>query len=95
MDFSSNSASPDMLFMGPSSYNFSQQSTGHSNELQPRQFVKLVVLCFGKVGIGFVVDVHPSGQWFGVNIPAFSMEFILMRPSSIVSNAENLFLESR
>ena len=57
--------------------------------------MKLVVLCFGEVGIGSVVDVHPSGQWLGVTIPTFSTEFILMRPSTIVVNAENLFLEPR
>ena len=57
--------------------------------------MKLVVPCFGEVGIGFVVDVHPSGQWLGVTIPAFSAEFILVRPSTIVVNAENLILEPR
>ena len=40
--------------------------------------MKLVVPCFGEVGIGSVVDVHPSGQWLGVTIPPFSAEFILV-----------------
>ena len=57
--------------------------------------MKLVVPCFGEVGIGSVVDVHPSGQWLGVNIPPFSAEFILVRPSTIVVNAETLILEPR
>ena len=57
--------------------------------------MKLVVPCFGEVGIESVVDVHPSGQWLGVTIPAFSAEFILVRPSTIVAIAENLILEPR
>ena len=57
--------------------------------------MKLVVPCFGEVGIGSVVDVHPSGQWLVVTILAFSVEFILVRPSTIVVNAENLILEPR
>ena len=57
--------------------------------------MKLVVPCFGEVGIGSVVDVHSSGQWLGVTIPAFSAEFILVRPLTIMANAENLFLEPR
>ena len=55
--------------------------------------MKLVVPRFGEVGIGSVVDVHPSRQCLGVTIPAFSAEFILVRPSTIVPVAENLFLE--
>ena len=55
--------------------------------------MKLVVPCFGEVGIGSVVDVHPSGQWLGVTIPPFSEEFILVRSSTIVVNAETLILE--
>ena len=55
--------------------------------------MKLVVPCFGEVGIRSVVDVHPSGQWLGVTIPPFSAEFILVRPSTIVVNVENLILE--
>ena len=78
MDSCSNSNGPDMLFMEPSSYNFSQQSIGRSDELQLGQSVKLVVPHFGEVGIGFVVDVHPSEQWHGVTIPAFSTEFIFV-----------------
>ena len=93
MDSSSDSGGSIMLSMEPSSYDFSQQSTGRSDELRPGQFVKLVVPCFGKVGIGSVVDVHPSGKWLGVTIPTFSAEFILVRPSTIVANAENLILE--
>ena len=57
--------------------------------------MKLIVPCFGEVGIGSVVDVHPSGQWLGVTIPPFSVEFILVRPSTIVVNAETLILEPR
>ena len=95
MNSCSDSDGPDMPFIGPFSYNFSQQSTGRSNELRPEQSVKLVVPCFGEVGIGSVVDVHPSRQWLGITIPAFSAEFILVRPSTIVANAENLFLEPR
>ena len=45
--------------------------------------MKLVVPCFGEVGIGSVVDVHPSRQWLGVTIPPFSAEFILVRPLTI------------
>ena len=93
MDSSSNSDGLDMSFMGPSSYDFSQQSIGRSNELRPGQAMKLVVLCFGEAGIGFVVDVHPFGQWLSVTIPAFSTKFILVQPSTIVPVAENLFLE--
>ena len=61
MDSSNDSGGSVMSSMEPSSYNFSQQSTGRSDELQPGQSVKLVVPCFGEVGIGSVVDVHPSG----------------------------------
>ena len=93
MDFSSDSGRSVMPSMKPSSYNFSQQSTGRLDELRPGQSMKLVVPCFGEVGIGFVVDVHPSGQWLGITIPAFSKEFILVRPSTIVVTTENLFLE--
>ena len=57
--------------------------------------MKLVVPYFGEVGIGSVVDVHPSGQWLGVTIPPFSAEFILVPPSTIVVNAETLILEPR
>ena len=93
MDFSNDSGGSVMPSMEPSSYDFSQQSTRCSDELRPGQSVKLVVPCFGEVGIGSVLDVHPSRQWLGVTIPAFSAEFILVRPSTIVVNAENLFLE--
>ena len=93
MDSSSDSGESVMLSMAPSSYDFSQQSTRRSDELRPGQSVKLVVPCFGEVGIGSVVDVHPSGQWLGVTIPAFLAEFILVRLLTIVVNAENLFLE--
>ena len=93
MDSSSDSGGSVMPSMEPSNYDFSQQSTGHSDELRPRQSLKLVVPCFGEVGIGSVVDVHPPGQWLGIIIPAFSGEFILVRPSTIVANAENLILE--
>ena len=78
MDSCNDSDGLDMPFMEPSSYNFSQQSTGRSDELRPEQSVKLVVPCFGEVGIGYVVDVHPFGQWLGVTIPAFTAEFILV-----------------
>ena len=60
MDSSSNSDGPDMSFMGSSSYDFSQQSIGRSDELRPGQSMKLVVPYFGEVGIGSIVDVHPS-----------------------------------
>ena len=95
MDSSSDSGGSVMPSMEPSSYDFSQQSTGRSDELRSGQSVKLVVPCFGEVGIGSVVDVHPSGQWLGITIPTFSAEFILVRPSTIVVNAETLFLEPR
>ena len=95
LDSSNDSGGSIMPSMEPSSYDFSQQSTGRSDELQSRQSVKLIVPCFGEVGIGSVVDVHPSGQWLGVIILAFSAEFILVRPSTIVANAENLILEPR
>ena len=62
MDSSSDNGGSDILSMEPPTYNFSQQSTGHSDELRSGQSVKLVVPCFGEVGIGFVVDVHPSVQ---------------------------------
>ena len=93
MDSSSDSGGSDMPSMEPSSYDFSQQSIGRSDELQSGQYVKLVVPCFGEVGIGSIVDVHPSRQWLGVTIPPFSTEFILVQPLTIVANAENLFLE--
>ena len=95
MDSSSDSGGFVMSSMEPSSFDFSQQSTGRSDELRPGQSVKLVVPCFGEVGIGLVVDVHPSGQWLGVTILPFSAEFILVRPSTIVVNAETLILEPR
>ena len=57
--------------------------------------MKLIVPYFGEVGIGSVVDVHPSRQWLGVTILAFSAEFILVRPSTIMANAGNHFLEPR
>ena len=90
---SSDSDGPDMPFMEPSNYDFSQQSIGRSDELRPGQSMKLVVPHFGEVGIRSIVDVHPSGQWLGVTIPTFSAEFILVQPSTIVANVENLFLE--
>ena len=62
MDSSSDSSGSVMPSMEPWSFDFSQQSTGRSDELRPGQSVKLVVPCFGEVGIGSVVDVHPSGQ---------------------------------
>ena len=93
MDSSSDSGGSVMSSMEPSSYDFSQQSTRRLDELRPGKSMKLIVPCFGEVGIGFVVDVHPSGQWLGVKIPAFSAEFILVRSSTIVVNAENLILE--
>ena len=95
MDSNSDSGGSVMPSMEPSSFDFSQQSTGRSDELQPGQSMKLVVPCFEEVGIGSVVDVHPSGQWLGVTILAFSAEFILVRPSTIVVNAETLILEPR
>ena len=93
MDSSSDSGGFVMPSMEPSGFDFSQQSTRRSDELQPGQSVKLVVPCFEEAGIGSVVDVHPSGQWLGVTIPPFSAEFILVRPSTIVVNAEILILE--
>ena len=71
----------------------SHQSSGRSDELRSRQFVNLVVPRFEEVGIRLVVDVHSSRQWLGINIPAFSAKFILVRPSSIMSDIESLFLE--
>ena len=84
MDSSSDSGGSVMLSMEPSSFDFSQQSTRRSDELRPGNSVKLVVPCFGEVGIGSVVDVHPFGQWLGITIPPFSAEFILAQPSTIV-----------
>ena len=95
MDSDGDSDGPEMPSVGPSRYDFSQESTARSDELRPGQSVKLVVPRFGDVGIGSVVDVNPSGQWLGVCIPPGSSEFILVRPSSIVSDAEDLFLEPR
>ena len=95
MDSSSDSGGSVMPSMEPSSFDFSQQSTGRSDELRSGQSVKLVVPCFGEVGIGSVVDVHPSRQWLGVTIPPFWAEFILLRLSTIVANVENLTLEPR
>ena len=95
MDSSSDSGGSVMPSMEPSSFDFSQQSTRRSDELRPGQSVKLVVPCFGEVGIGSVVDVHPSGQWLGVTIPPFLAEFILLRLLTIVANTENLTLEPR
>ena len=95
MDSSSDSGGSIMPSMEPSSFDFSQQSTGRSDELRPGQSVKLVVPCFGEVGIGLVVDVHLFGQWLGVTIPPFSAEFILVRPSTIMVNAETLILKPR
>ena len=95
MDSSSDSGGFVMLSMEPSSDDFSQQSTGRLDELRLGQSVKLVVPCFGEVGIGSVVDTHPSRQWLGVTIPPYSTEFILVRLSTIVVNAENLILEPR
>ena len=95
MDSSSDSGGSIMPSIEPSSFDFSQQSTGRSDELQPKQSVKLVVPCFGEIGIGSVVDVHPSGQWLGITIPPYSVEFILVRSSIIMVNAENLTLEPR
>ena len=53
MDSSSDSGESVMPSMEPSSYDFSQQSTGRSDELRPGQSVKLVVPYFGEVRIGF------------------------------------------
>ena len=95
MDSNSDSGGSVMPSMKPSSFDFSQQSTRRSDELRPGQSVKFVVLCFGEVGIGSVVDVHSSGQWLGVTIPPFLAEFILVRPSTIVVYAETFILEPR
>ena len=78
MDSSNDNDGPDMQFMGPSSYNYSQQSTHCLDELWPGQSVKFVVPRFEEVGIKSIVDVHPSRQWLRVNILTFSMEFILV-----------------
>ena len=88
MDSSRDSGGSVMLSMEPSSYDFSQHSTGHSDELRPRQSVKLVVPCFGEVGIGSVVDVHPSGQWLGV-------QFHLSRQSSFLCDCRLSWLMQR
>ena len=61
MDSSSDNGGSVMPSIEPSSYDFSQQLARRSDELRPGQSVKLVVPCFGEVGIGAVVDVHPSG----------------------------------
>ena len=55
MDSSSDSDGPDMPFMGPSVYDFSQQSIGRSNELQPRQFVKLESSVLGKLDLDLLL----------------------------------------
>ena len=39
--------------------------------------MKLVVPHFGEVGFGFVVKVHPSGQYLEVKILAFSASLFL------------------
>ena len=78
MDSNSDSGGSVMPSMEPSSFDFFQQSTGRSDELRPRQSVKLVVPCFGEVGIGSIVDVHSCGQWLGDTIPPFLAEFILV-----------------
>ena len=59
--------------------------------------MKLLFFGFEEVGIGFVVEVHPLGQWLGQwlghNIPPLLVKFILEQPSNILLDAKNLFLE--
>ena len=42
--------------------------------------MKLLSPGFGDVGIGIILEVNPTGQWLGVDIPLGSTEFILLRP---------------
>ena len=40
--------------------------------------MKLIIPHFREVGMESIVEVHPSKQWLGVNIIAFSLDFILV-----------------
>jgi hypothetical protein len=55
--------------------------------------VKLPSTEFGDVGIGTIVEVHPMGQWLGVDIPLVSNEFILLRPTIVKPCTEDLPLD--
>jgi hypothetical protein len=55
--------------------------------------VKLLSTGFGDVGMGTIVEVHPMGQWLGVDIPLVSNEFILLRPTIVKPCTEDLPLD--
>jgi hypothetical protein len=55
--------------------------------------VKLLSTGFGDVGMGTIVEVHPMGQWLGVDIPLASKEFILLRPTIVKPRTEDLPLD--
>ena len=70
--------------MGPSSYDFSQQSTSRSDELRSRQFVKLIVLHFEEVRIGSVQGCLTGQAWrfgrpFRTRTDRHTCPFVLFR----------------
>ena len=70
----------------------SQESTGKSEPLWSGMSVTLLHAGIGEIGHASVVEVHPSGQWLGLDIPFSSKEFILLRLTSCITKAMDLQL---
>jgi hypothetical protein len=68
----------------------SQESTGSSSPLRSGMSVTLLRAATGEVSHALVVEVHPTGQWLGLDIPFSSKEYILLRPTSFVAEAVQL-----
>jgi hypothetical protein len=65
------------------SANDSQESTASSELLFSGMVVELQCPGIGEVGEGSIVEMLPTGQWLGVVLPIGSLEFVLVRPSSL------------
>ena len=66
----------------------SKESTRSSDPLCSGMSDTLLRAGIGEIGHGSVVEVHPSGQWLGLDIPFGSNDFILLRPTSFIAKAE-------
>ena len=66
----------------------SQESTARTPSFSNGDIVKIYLPGLGEVGVGTIVEARPQGEWLGVPIPIDPWIFVLLRPSSIVSEAE-------